>query len=291
MQLLKSKIQSRYWRNPNRTAVKTRLAAILVAGTLFVMILMIYPDSWWPVKQKSTGKIVEVREMPPGGTVPTSDSTNRDLEYFYFFPAIAGTPAKLPVLIVVGGLNAKGHHYVTGHWREFAKENGFAIVSPSFCFNEADWQRQRSYQFPAVWSGQAMNDILDSLAKKGPIDKNRLYLFGHSAGAQFVHRFALLYPERCRAVAAHAPGGVTLPEATAPVRFLIAVGLNDTPERVACARRFAKACGEHGIQIDLKEFPGIGHQLTGEAIQMSFDFFARVKKEEQKPCFSGNGGS
>lgn len=259
--------------------MKTRLYILLALSVALVVLILTFPDFNRQARHVSTTTTAEIPERPLGGTIPTADITNRNLEYFYYVPPGGDASVGLPVLIVIPGLDGSGAPYVMGRWREFAQKNGFAVVSPTFRFNNDDWQKQRSYQFPAVWSGQAMLAILDSIGKKAPIDKNRLFLFGHSAGGQYVHRFALLFPERCKAVAAHAPGGVTLPVKTVPVKFLITVGQNDA-DRLEKARGFAAACRAHTISVDFKEYPGVGHELCDDAVQRSLDFFAKVKSQE-----------
>ena len=229
---------------------------------------------------KKPNDIQEIEiEKASRGTVPTVDVTNRTLEYFYYIPSDSVGVLPKPVLIIVPGLDGSGKPFVLGRWRKFAQASGFAIVSPTFRYNEKDYKIGKSYQFPAVWSGQAMLDILDSVDKTHPLDKYSLYLFGHSAGAQFVHRFALLNPERCKAVAAHAPGGVTMPEKWVPVNFFITDGQNDAG-RLERARNFTVSCKTLNISADLKEYPGVGHELCSDAIQKSFEFFIRVKSQK-----------
>jgi pimeloyl-ACP methyl ester carboxylesterase len=254
--------------------MKTRFFPVLPLATIGLVAILYF--LWHHNNSAKETNDILAEEHGSRGTVPTVDVTNRTLEYFYYVPPDSvGVPQK-PVLILVPGLDGSGRSFVLGRWRKFAHENGFVIISPTFRFNSQDWQNRRSYQFPAVWSGQVMLDILDSVDRAHPIDKYSLYLFGHSAGAQYVHRFALLYPERCKAVAAHAPGGITYPEKWVPVKFFITVGQNDR-ERVEGARYFADSCKALNISVDYMEYPGVGHELCDEAVQKSLKFFARVK--------------
>ena len=102
---------------------------------------------------------------------------------------------------------------------------------------------------------------------------------GISAGAQFAHRFALLYPVKCKAVAAHAAGGYNLPHRKVRTRFLITVGDRDNKEisRVDFAVIFVKACQKKNINAQLKILQGIGHWQTPQQNEMSRQFFVSVK--------------
>jgi pimeloyl-ACP methyl ester carboxylesterase len=51
-------------------------------------------------------------------------------------------------------------------------------------------------------------------ARYNRVDSERFFLFGFSGGAQFVHRFAYLYPQRLKGIACGAPGSQTLPDDT-----------------------------------------------------------------------------
>jgi acetyl esterase/lipase len=214
------------------------------------------------------------------GVIQTQDQTNRNLEFFYYIPK-QYKAERMPVLICVPGLNGSGRGFTQGVWARFAEENGFVIVAPSFRFNPEDWKRRRSYQFPSVWSGDALLKILDEVERDADISKDELYLFGHSAGAQVAHRFALWRPDICKAVAFHAPGGVTLPKEWIPVKFLITVGENDTSRRIK-AKYFVQRCKELGISIIFKEYPGLGHGLTGSQIDQSLNFFKKTKRPRSK---------
>jgi len=188
----------------------------------------------WAVPAGSKGK----------SAVKTKDSTNRKLEFFYYIPKSYVPGKKLPVLICVPGLDGSGAPFVAGRWSKFADKNKFVIVSPSFRFNAQDWKEEKSYQYPQVWSGEALFKILAKLGRSVDIYEDQLYLFGHSAGAQVVHRFALWQPKSCKAVAAHAPGGVSFPAKWIPVKFLFTVGEKDK-DRKQNVIEFAKRCKQY----------------------------------------------
>ncbi|MCZ7584965.1 MAG: hypothetical protein M5R36_17430 [Deltaproteobacteria bacterium] len=128
---------------------------------------------------------------------------------------------------------------IGGDYAAFADENKILLLAPTFNYDENDWYVQASYQYPEAWSGQAALDMVDEVAVRTDVDKGHLFLFGFSAGAQFAHRFALLYPKRSVAVASHAAGGYTLPEEFIKTDFLITVGSLDV-DRLSIAEAFLR---------------------------------------------------
>ncbi|MFH1613130.1 MAG: hypothetical protein ABIB46_05360 [bacterium] len=187
----------------------------------------------------------------------------------------------MPVLIAFPGLSGSGIQFISPRWAKFSEENGFVIISPSFQFNREDWEKRKSYQYPNIWSGNVLLKIIDEVGKKVKISKNELYLFGFSAGAQFAHRFALWKPEMCKAVAAHALGGVTLPEKWIPVKFLLTIGGKDIMDRKENVSRFTEACKNLNISVVFNEYPGIGHTLIEDQIEMSLKFFTEGRKSQK----------
>jgi len=206
--------------------------------------------------------------------------------YTYYIPK-TNRSSPLPVLVCLGGLNSQGGRYMGSDWKEFARENGFAILSPVFKFSVVseieNFNKRTSYHYPEAWSGETLITILKKIAKTENISSKKLYLFGHSAGAQFVHRFALLYPERCKAVAAHNAGSYDLPQRKINTKFLIAVGENDTTpiSRVDLARKFVNACRKKRIKVELEIIPGAGHSLTQEQINLSHQFFLKARRRRR----------
>lgn len=120
-----------------------------------------------------------------------------------------------PVLVVMHGntRNAVRYH---GTWRPHARAHGAVLVTPEF--SRQDWPRTRHYHQGnlltadkstkprAVWSFTAMEHAVAIAARIAGIEGERFYLYGHSAGAQFVHRYVMATggARLIRAVAANA---------------------------------------------------------------------------------------
>ncbi len=209
---------------------------------------------------------------------------------YYVPPHDAGD--RLSVLICIGGLQNPGGVYMhsdtgecfTPEWKKFADKEKFLIVGLGFLFRPEDWESRESYQYAQAWSGKALSEILERIAREFPIYSHELYLWGVSAGAQFSTRFAQLKPESVAAVAAHAAGGFDEPAEYIPVKFLLTVGKKDNEDikRLDMAREFAKLCEQKEIDVTLKVIGGIGHRQTEGQNVMSRQFFQKVLKERRK---------
>jgi pimeloyl-ACP methyl ester carboxylesterase len=120
-----------------------------------------------------------------------------------------GEPA--PVLFAIHGISRNAAEMAT----RFAEHPRFAdwtIVAPLF-----EKARFGQYQQLLAGSGQTRSDLgllglLDELRDQFKIDCDQLALFGFSGGAQFAHRFAMLYPARVRAVVAVSAGWYLMPD-------------------------------------------------------------------------------
>lgn len=93
----------------------------------------------------------------------TEDITNRELEYFYYIPASVATSKDYQILFCIPGLNGSGAVFMQKDWIKFANRNELVIIAPSFRFNWEDWEKKRSYQFPEVWSGNAMLRMVNEI--------------------------------------------------------------------------------------------------------------------------------
>lgn len=129
------------------------------------------------------------------------------------------------VLFVMHGVERNSFDYIQA-WKNFSVTNNYVCIAPTF--NDTDWPSTRSYNlgnmFPnstgtgtinpdSIWSFTQILKIHEQLIEELGISNQQYDIWGHSAGAQFVHRFITFKPDfKIRyAIAANA-GWYTLPD-------------------------------------------------------------------------------
>lgn len=152
------------------------------------------------------------------------------LRYFLYVPPGVGKDA--PVLVSVHGISRNAEIHVRRFARR-ADRYGVVVVAPLF-----DAQHYPGYQRLGLSGGRAdlaLNAMLEELGRCVGVDTSKVFLFGYSGGGQFVHRYAMAYPERVEAVAVGAAGWYTFPDpdrrfpfGTAPHRKLHELRFDET---------------------------------------------------------------
>ena len=129
--------------------------------------------------------------------------------YLLYVPKKGGKDA--PVFVSVHGIsrNSIQQAYL---FAPFAERYGMVMVAPYFP-EPPFWD----YQFlgrngRGERADIALERILDEVGKLTHAKTGKLYLFGYSGGGQFVHRFALVHPERVAKLAIGAAGWYTMPD-------------------------------------------------------------------------------
>lgn len=216
-------------------------------------------------------------EISGTNSVTTDNYANTTLEYYYYIPIqLKKNKTKTaPFLVMVPGLSGSGQGFVSQPFKDFAQAEGFVIIAPTFKFDDKYLDSGTSYQYPAAWSGKALNKILNDFISKQDIASQGLYLLGFSAGAQFSERYSLLYPNYVIAASINAPGCVTLPVAYQKTKFVISVGSKDESFRKKAAADFYNASNQLGIDVHLNNYD-CGHCLSEGEINDSIAFFRNV---------------
>lgn len=157
----------------------------------------------------------------------------RQVTVRYLLPSQA-TPES-PVVIVMHGVGRNGADYLND-WMPYARKLGFLLIVPEF--SKTQFPGEEGYNSGNTvdrsgralsreqWSYSAIEPIFDAVKARTGSRAGRYRLFGHSAGAQFVHRFLYFIPEARveRAVAANA-GWYMLPDLTVDFPY----GLKGSP--------------------------------------------------------------
>jgi pimeloyl-ACP methyl ester carboxylesterase len=114
-----------------------------------------------------------------------------------------------PCLVAVHGIS-RNDDEILEHFAPIADRYGAVLVVPRFGAERfPDYQRLGRHGPEA---DRALLRLLDRLEAGGVIGPGRVRLFGHSGGAQFVHRFVMAHPERVARYVASAAGWYTLPD-------------------------------------------------------------------------------
>lgn len=156
-----------------------------------------------------------------------------DLPVYYQLPDRV-TP-DTPVVFVMHGVNRDADRY-RDEWASLARRHGFIAVVPQF--GQADFPGSRGYNTGYfseedgtprprnLWSFAAIEPLFDDVRQRFGTRVARYSIYGHSAGAQFVHRFVLFMPEARidQAVSANA-GWYTMPDMQTGFPY----GLGDAP--------------------------------------------------------------
>jgi poly(3-hydroxybutyrate) depolymerase len=144
--------------------------------------------------------------------------------------------ATTPVLFVMHGVQRDGARYLLD-WIKFGRTFGYIIVVPQFdqadfpgsaAYNYGNFQGKQNGTFRprAQWSFSIIEPLFARVRKKMGTSVKQYRIYGHSAGAQFVHRFVFFVPEArySLAIAANA-GSYAVPDLSIAYPF----GLGQTP--------------------------------------------------------------
>jgi len=134
----------------------------------------------------------QVAEQP---TRMSIRSGHRWRDYFLFVPASIASDTPAPVLLLLHGSYSTPFD-VLPQWTDVARRVGVILAAPK---SIADYGWRIHDDAPAL-----LRDIVDDIATRRPIDRRRLYLFGHSGGAVHALTLGLLESQYFAAVAVHA---------------------------------------------------------------------------------------
>lgn len=122
--------------------------------------------------------------------------------YLLYVPSQYKASEPAPLLISVHGTHGLPEGYMK-ICLEDAEHYGLVVIAPHF-----DYANFPDFGSLDPWPGDSRSDlrlldIVDHVSRRLPIQAEKFYIFGHSQGGQFVHRFILAHSERIlRAVAA-----------------------------------------------------------------------------------------
>jgi predicted esterase len=127
--------------------------------------------------------------------------------------------------------------------------------------------------------------LIDTLAQRYPIDRQRIFLVGHSMGAAQATTLALRQPEAFAAVAAlGAAPRLSDPQALRPIPFFLGVGTKDDLAITGARALHKKLAAAQLPYYRFREYPHREHlTIVREALPEVFAFFDTIAREKKPP--------
>ena len=151
------------------------------------------------------------------------------------------------ILMVVPGASRDTQRFHAS-WLSFAKEDTFAVVTigaskkyfpDEYSYNAGNTITARGESIDSSrWLFTAIEKVFQTVKNRYGFEAKKFYLFGHSAGGGFVHRYMLFMPDAPveKAVSAN-PAFVTLPDKSENYPF----GLKNISINSAMMRRWLES--------------------------------------------------
>ncbi len=210
-------------------------------------------------------------EPPVGRSEFVFEQGGKHVRVRHFVPE--GFTADTPIVFVLHGVLRNGEQYLKD-WMPYASERRFLLVVPEFSqpeFPGAHGYQDGNLTTPAgkatpreSWSYNMIEPIFDAVRARCHSRCARYSLYGHSAGAQFVHRFICFAPRArlLRAVSANA-GSYMLPDASREFPYGFGgLGPGAAGLRAALAQPLVVLLGTADIDPHHKDLP---HSPEAEA--------------------------
>ncbi len=152
------------------------------------------PEEWTP----ADGAVAECRLSGDPGQV-----------YYLCLPRELRADA--PVLVCVHGIsrNAKEHMW---HLAPRGRERGVVVIAPVFPPAEFPDYQRLGRAGRGRRADLALRGILAEVRRRAGVTGDRIHLFGHSGGGQFVHRYVMAYPAEVARFVVSAAGWYTQPD-------------------------------------------------------------------------------
>ncbi len=214
-------------------------------------------------------------------------ATGKTLRVWYYRPKAFGP--ETPIVFVMHGVgrNARGYR---DNWIELAERHVLLIVAPEF--SKKNFPKSWAYAFGNVmarengktlvpnperkWSFHIVDRIFDAVRDAAGSRRTTFTLFGHSAGAQFVHRYMTFTggPRVDLAIAANA-GWYTMPVEDEKFPYgLRGTELSEGSLGAVFARRIVILLGEADVTQDrpFRTTPGAMRQGASRLARGKFYF-------------------
>ena len=161
---------------------------------------------------------------------------NKVLDVFYFIPV--GDVSTMKTIVIMHGTDRNAGQYISA-WIPKAKEKKFILIAPAFTeseFNSSQYNEgnatdtKNNLNSPDQMTFSLIDKLFEEFNSAFKLPSKKYNLYGHSAGAQFAHKFVLFYasPYVDMVFAANA-GWYTFPDITTDYPYGLK-GISNLPQ-------------------------------------------------------------
>ena len=138
---------------------------------------------------------------------PQAPLNRNPLKVFYHIPD--GDITTMPILISLHGASRNGESY-RDYWIQMANEHGFMVIAPEFTtenypglgdnynmsniFDDGDNPSLETFNDKSEWTFSTLDPLFDYVKVAASNIRETYNAWGHSGGAQFLHRFVTYLP-------------------------------------------------------------------------------------------------
>jgi poly(3-hydroxybutyrate) depolymerase len=180
--------------------------------------------------------------------------------YYLYVPEITDP---MPVLMILHGyprLEPANGHPMVNAWKDLASKENLIVVAPN-----AEGEGTGDYWNRKLNPPGLFRAVVEKLKAQHSIDASRIYLFGHSAGAEYALSLALTEGNYYAAAAVHAGtmnANNYAPNRRIPIALLY--GTRDTICPPEIARQIKTILESIGFPVELNLLPGHDHDYFAQ---------------------------
>ena len=177
-----------------------------------------------------TENLTQDNYIKPGTTgvftfKPTGALSDKSINVYYHTPQ--GDLTSFPILFSFHGGSRNADDY-RNDWIEMSNENNFMVFAPEFnsddfpsgdmynlanIFQDGDNPSMNTFNSPDKWTFSVIDQLFDYIKTELGSNQTKYNAWGHSAGAQFLHRFVFYLPNSKLNIAVCSNAGwYTVPE-------------------------------------------------------------------------------
>lgn len=244
-----------------------------------------------PVANASAGRLL-AGEPHDFVFAATGHFADKPVTVHYYKAKSAGPNAQ--VLIAMHGMERNGKG-TRDTWMAFAEKNQLIVLAPEL---DAVNYPTKLFQVAGMadtdrshWVFTVVEQLFEQVRVDEGLASATYMLFGHSAGAQFAHRFALMMPHSHASTVVAANAGSYMapayPESLGDLRYPWALNEHvlGVPElKITLGRKLIVLLGEADTQTSAPDFPKSREaaQFGDNRLERGKNFYARAKAQADK---------